>query len=128
MRFQIFAATAAAAMIATSAFAQAPAMPDMDEAVAAANNQLGVLEYCAAEGHIESTAVEVQERLLQVLPPASDPTAVEAAYAAGKEGTIAVSGTEMSLADAATGQGTDVAALCQQLGSMVEQAGASLPN
>ncbi|MFV0293323.1 MAG: pore-forming ESAT-6 family protein [Paracoccus sp. (in: a-proteobacteria)] len=107
--------------------AGAQTTPDPDAAISAARNQLGVLEYCAAEGHIDNAAAEVQTKMLDMMPAAQDEAAVEAAYQKGKEGTVSAMGVEQSLADAATAQGSDVAALCGQLSTMVQQAGEQLP-
>ncbi|MFV0296674.1 MAG: pore-forming ESAT-6 family protein [Hyphomicrobiaceae bacterium] len=112
-------------MTTSAAFAQAA--PDPDMAVSAARNQLGVLEYCQTEGHIDGAAVEIQGKMIGMLPAATDEDAAVAAYEKGKEGTVSAMGVEQSLADAATAQGVDEAALCGQLAQLVEQAGAQLP-
>lgn len=109
----------------SAAFAQTPA--DMDGAIAAAHNQLGILEYCQSEGHIEGAAVEAQNKVLKMLPAATDTAKVEADYEKGKTGTVSAMGQEVSLADAATKQGSDEATMCQQVATAVEQAAASLP-
>lgn len=98
-----------------------------DVAVAAAKNQLGVLEYCQGAGHIDATAVEQQTKMMEMLPAAVDQATVDAAYEKGKEGTVSAMGVEQTLADAAAAQGADEAALCGQLAQMVEQAASQLP-
>lgn len=117
-----FAQTAPAAPAAPAA-----AAPNMDDAAAAAKNQLGVLEYCQTAGHIDGKSVEIQTKMIALIPPATDAAKVDAAYEKGKAGSVSAMGTEQSLADAATAQSTDEAALCKQLAAMVEQAGAQLP-
>ncbi|MFV0300331.1 MAG: pore-forming ESAT-6 family protein [Paracoccus sp. (in: a-proteobacteria)] len=112
-------------IMAGAGFAQAT--PDPDLTVSAARNQLGVLEYCQAEGHIDGTAVEIQGKMIGMLPAATDEDAVNAAYEKGKEGTVSAMGIEQTLADAATTQGVDEAALCTQLAQLVQQAGTQLP-
>ena len=112
------------ALLATGALAQT-ASPD--DAVAAAKNQLGILEYCQTAGHIDGTAVEVQTKMLAILPAPTDAAKVDAAYAKGQAGTVSAMGVETSIAEGATAQGTDEASLCQQMAQMVEQAGAQLP-
>ena len=114
------------ALLSGAAFAQTAA-PTADDAVAAAQNQLGILEYCQTAGHIDDKAVEVQKKMLTLLPAATDTAKVDAAYAKGKEGTVSAMGIEQTLADAATAQKTDVKALCGQLASLVEQAAAQMP-
>ncbi|PZO67157.1 MAG: hypothetical protein DI498_04715 [Paracoccus denitrificans] len=95
--------------------------------MAAARNQLGVLEYCQTEGHIDAKAIDAQTKMLGMLPAAGDAAKVEAAYEKGKTGVVSVMGIEKSLPDAAKEQGTDVEALCKQMGQMIEQAASQLP-
>ena len=111
---------------AAPAFAQTAA-PGPDDAIAAARNQLGVLEYCQSKDYIDGTAVETQTKILEMLPPATDTAKIDAAYEAGKAGTVSAMGIEQSIADAATAQGVDEAALCTQMATMLEQAAAQLP-
>lgn len=113
-------------LLASPVFAQVQMTPD--DAVSAAQNQLGVLEYCQSEGHIDGTAVDTQKRILEMMPAATDQARVDAAYEQGKEGVVSALGVEQSLAEAATAQGTDVAAFCTQMAAMLEQAAAQMPN
>lgn len=117
-----FGMVAAFVLAAGVAQAQAPAA-GMDEAVAAAKNQLGVLEYCQAAGHIDGSAVEVQTRMFGMLPAAGDAAKVDAAYEKGKAGTVSAMGVEQALPEAAKTQNTDVGALCKQMAALVNQAG-----
>ncbi|VDC24513.1 pore-forming ESAT-6 family protein [Pseudogemmobacter humi] len=104
------------ALAAVSTALAAPALAqDLDDTLAAARNQLGLLEYCQAEGHIDGTAVETQAGLLAQLPPATDAEKVDAAYEKGKAGTLSAMGIEQNLADAATTQNTSVAEICTQM-------------
>ena len=89
------------AMAASAATAQDA--QDPDAAVSAARNQLGVLEYCQAEGHIDGNAVEIQGKMIEMLPAATDEDAAVAAYEKGKEGTVSAMGVEQ------TGRGRDCA-------------------
>lgn len=111
------------ALTGSAAIAQA----DPDAAVSAARNQLGVLEYCQTEGHIDGAAIEIQTTMIGMLPAATDEAVAEAAYEKGKEGTVSAMGVEQTLADAATAQGSDEAGLCTQLAALVVQAGEQLP-
>ncbi|WBU64022.1 pore-forming ESAT-6 family protein [Paracoccus aerodenitrificans] len=106
---------------------ESAAAQDPDMAVSAARNQLGVLEYCQTEGHIDGAAVDTQAKLLTLMPKATDEASAQMAYEKGQQGTVSAMGVEQSLADAAARQGTDEAALCTQLASLVEQAGTELP-
>ena len=113
-------------LVFSAGIAAAQSAPDPDMAVSAARNQLGVLEYCQTERHIDGSAVEIQGKLLEMLPAATDEAAVQAAYEKGQAGTVSAMGIEQTLADAATAQNTDVKALCGQLASLVEQAGSQV--
>ncbi|ARO14253.1 hypothetical protein BVG79_00901 [Ketogulonicigenium robustum] len=118
---------AVACMGATAAFAQAPAMPTQDDMIAASKNQLGILEYCQGKGFVEQDVVDIQNRLMAALPPSETPDVAEAAYQQGLEGKVSAMGTEVSIADAATAQGTTEEAFCGQISDLVKQLGASLP-
>jgi len=107
------------------AFAQGEITPDV--AIAAARNQLGILEYCQTNGHIDDAAIATQTRILEMMPPVTDEAMVEAAYEKGTAGTVSAMGMEQTLAAAATAQNSDEATLCMQMATMLEQAAAQLP-
>ncbi len=89
----------------------------------AAANQLGVLEYCQGRGDVGADAVSVQRDAIARLPASSVPT--DAAEALGREGTLsAPNGTHITLADMASTHNTTITALCKQMGSSAQQAGA----
>ena len=89
----------------------------------AAANQLGVLEYCQGRGDVGADAVGVQRGAIARLPASSVPT--DAAEALGREGTLsAPNGARITLADMASTHNTTIAALCKQMGSSAQQAGA----
>lgn len=111
---------------ATAPAAPPPSAQDAEAAYASARNQLGVLSYCQEQGHIDGKAVEIQTKLLTMIP-AGDVAAGDTAEAAGKEGTIQAMGMETTIADAATKQSTTEAALCQQMDAMIQQLAAQLP-
>ncbi|TRW95164.1 hypothetical protein FNJ84_16825 [Paracoccus sp. M683] len=115
-----------AAPEAPAAAPAAPAAQDPQPAYDAARNQLGILGYCQDQGHIDGGAVEIQTKMLTMVP-AGDVAQGDAAEAKGKEGAVSGLGVETTLADAATQQGTTEAALCQQMDAMIKQAGAALP-
>ena len=98
-----------------------------DDAIAAAKNQLGVLEYCQTAGHIDDTAVATQLRILEMMPAPEDEARIEAAYDAGKAGTVSALGVEQTLEAAATAQNSDEATLCTQMATLLEQAASQLP-
>ncbi len=125
--------TAPAAPAATDAPAteSAPAAgaTQMDAGMAyeSARNQLGVLKFCQEQGHIDGTAVEIQEKLLTMIP-AGDAAKGDAAEEKGKTGTVSAMGAEQSLDAAATAQGSSVEALCKQMDTMIQQLSAQLPS
>ena len=111
--------------------AQAPAAatPTAQDAAAnyeAARNQLGILQYCQEEGHTGPEAVETQARLVGMLP-AGDEAAGTTAEEKGAAGTVAIAGQEMTLADAAEGQGSTEADTCKQIEAAVNDIADSLP-
>ena len=121
------ASPAAPAPAAEPAPAQAaPAAQDPGAAYESARNQLGVLMYCQENGHIDSTAVDTQTKLLAMIPP-GDAAKGDAAEAKGKEGTVSAMGVERSLADAAKEQNTTEDALCKQMDALLKQLAAQMP-
>lgn len=124
----VLALTAGVALAQETETPAAPAAPQLDAGMAyeSARNQLGVLKYCQAQGHIDGKAVEIQEKLLTLIP-AGDATKGDAAEAKGAEGTVSAMGAEQTLDGAATAQGTTVEALCKQMDTMIQQLAAQLP-
>ncbi|MDN3711401.1 pore-forming ESAT-6 family protein [Paracoccus cavernae] len=100
---------------------------DMGMAYESARNQLGVLEYCQTEGHIDGKAVEIQTKLLTLLPE-GDKAKGDAAQEKGKTGTVSSMGMEQTLDAAATAQNSSVEALCKQMDTMIQQLAAQLPS
>jgi hypothetical protein len=116
-------------LAAPAAFAQtAPAAEPIDPSLAyeAARNQLGILKYCADQGHTGTEAVAAQEKMVGMLP-AGDTAAGEQAEAKGAAGTVSIGETEVTLADAAANQNTTVDAQCKQIEAAVNQVAAQLP-
>lgn len=114
-----------------AAFAQAaPATPSPEEAMAmayeSARNQLGVLEFCQEQGHIDGKAVETQTKLLALIPE-GDKAKGDAAEEKGKAGTVSAMGVEQSLEEAAKAQNTDVGAMCKQMDELIATLSAQLP-
>ena len=117
--------TLSLALAGTTAFAQTAA-PDPDAAAAAAKNQLGILEYCQTEGHIEGTAVEIQAKMLEMVPAAQNQETVDAAYAKGKEGVLSVGGTESDL-KLLDSQGGSLADVCKQMADAMAAVAGQIP-
>lgn len=120
-KFMVFSSAAlAASLLSAPLMAQA-----MDDAVAAARNQLGLLEYCQSEGHIDGAAVEAQTKMMALLPAASDEAKVEEAYNKGKEGKLSISGVEQDLTTL-DAQGSSLADMCKQMSDGVVAASAQM--
>lgn len=101
--------------------------PDPDITQIAAQNQLGVLEYCHAQGHLDDAPLDIQKKMISFLPTPTNAAAVEAAYETGKKGTFSIMGAETTLADAAKTNNMDVATICGHMGKALEQAAGQFP-
>ena len=88
-----------------------------------AANQLGVLEYCQAQGYTDGSAVLAQQGVISRMPAYAGSTA--AAEATGKTGTIAANGQSISLSDMASRGHSTEASVCQQMAANVKQVAAS---
>ena len=110
----------------TAAFAQA-SPEQIEMAYNAARNQLGVLKYCQDKGYTDGGAVDVQTKLLAMIPAPSDATKGDAAEEAGKQGKVAAMGIDQDIATSAKAQNVSEEKLCQTMADMVKQAGAQLP-
>ena len=89
----------------------------------ASANQLGLMEYCQSQGYADTDAVAASRTSLGRLPPAgagAPPT--DAAEALGRKGTLAVNGTETTLASMASSHNTTVGAMCGQMANSAKQA------
>ncbi|MBA8838466.1 pore-forming ESAT-6 family protein [Ochrobactrum sp. RH2CCR150] len=110
----------------TAAFAQATP-EQMEMAYSAARNQLGVLTYCKDKGYTDDAAIEIQNKMLGMIPPPADTAKAEAAEEAGKQGKVSVMGMEQDIAGSAKAQNISEEKLCQTMADAVKQAGAQLP-
>jgi hypothetical protein len=99
------------------ALAQGDPMAMMKQAAA---NQLGLLEYCQAQGAVDDKPVTTQREIMAQLPASAAPT--DAAEALGKQGSLSINGQSMSLTSAAAAHNTTVDAMCKQIGGAVVQA------
>ncbi|MGX1788982.1 pore-forming ESAT-6 family protein [Bosea sp. NPDC055332] len=127
LSFKRFSAIAVlAALSGGQAFAQSQA-DQLATAYQAGRNQLGVLSYCAEKGHVGADVVEVQRKVLALIPPPADKSAGDAAEATGKKGTISMMGVTQDLETIAKAQGGSSATYCKQIGDVVLKAAASLP-
>jgi len=123
----LITASAVAVLSATTpVFAQTQA-DQLKVAYQAARNQLGILGYCADKGHIDASAVDVQKKLVAMIPAPADASGGDAAEAAGRKGTISAMGMEQDIEAVAKAQNGTPAAFCKQIGDLVKQMGAKLP-
>ncbi len=111
---------------AAPAFAQATT-DQMEMAYNSARNQLGILKYCQTAGHIDGAAVDVQQKMLTLIPPPSDKTKGDAAEQEGQKGTISAMGITQNLAASAKAQNVTEKQFCETIANAVVQAGAQLP-
>lgn len=130
MGFRWFVA-AVAVLLPLSAVAQgqAPAegQAEMLKILAlAGRNQLGVLEFCRAQGSVGADVVELQHRALRLLPPVQVDGLADA-EALGKRGVVSFAGSQTELAVAATSQGTTVDAMCKKMADLLQSQAANLP-
>ncbi|WP_353182325.1 pore-forming ESAT-6 family protein [Bosea sp. (in: a-proteobacteria)] len=121
-------AVAAAALLSSvvPSFAQSQA-DQLKVAYQAARNQLGILGYCADKGYTDGAAVDVQKKLIALIPAPADVSGGDAAEAAGRKGTISAMGMEQDIEAIAKAQNSTSAAYCKQIGDLVKQMGAKLP-
>lgn len=138
MRFWILGAMLLLRLVLPAAWAQTkpdpapgtaatPGQQDMMATVQrAAHNQLGVLQYCQAQGAVGDDVVALQRRLLGMLPPAQV-DGLDEAEAAGKAGTVEFAGSKVALADAARSQNSTPDAMCKRMADMLKAQAAQLP-
>lgn len=111
---------------ATAASAQTQA-DQLAVAYQSGRNQLGILSYCSEKGHIGADVVEIQKKMLGLIPAPADKSGGDAAEAQGKKGTIAMMGVTQDIEVIAKAQNGSAATYCKQIGDVVKQAGAALP-
>ena len=111
---------------AAPSFAQSQA-DQLKVAYQAARNQLGILGYCADKGYTDAGAAEVQKKLIAMIPVPADVSGGDAAEAAGRKGTISAMGMEQNIEAIAKATNGTPATYCKQIGELVKQMGAKLP-
>lgn len=130
MAFRSFTAAVAVLLpLSSVAQGQAPAegQTEMLKTLAlAGRNQLGVLEFCRAQGSVGGDVVELQRKMLGLFPPVQVDGLAEA-EALGTRGVVSFAGSQTELAAAATSQGTTVDAMCKKMADMLRSQAATLP-
>jgi len=81
------------------------------------------MAYNAADGG----AIEIQTKMIALIPAPSDTTKADAAEATGKQGKVSAMGMEQDIATSAKAQNVSEEKLCQTMADAVKQAGAQLP-
>lgn len=124
-------AAAVAVLLPLSAVAQgqapAEAQTEILKALAlAGRNQLGVLEFCRAQGSVGTDVVELQRKVLGLLPSVQVDGLADA-EALGRRGVVSLAGSRTELAAAATSQGTTVDAMCKKMADLLQSQAAHLP-
>ena len=130
MGFRPFAA-ALVVLLPVSAVAQgqvpAEGQAEMMKTLAlAGRNQLGVLEFCRAQGSVGADVVDLQRRALGLLPPVQVDGLADA-EALGQRGVVSFAGSQTELSAAAKAQGTTMDAMCKKMAEMLRAQAANLP-
>ena len=118
--FTTFLASGSASMAQTQA-------DQLKVAYQAGRNQLGVLTYCSDKGYVGSDVVEIQKKMLGLIPAPADKSGGDEAEAQGKKGVISAMGMTQDIEALAKMQNGTPAAFCKQIGDALKQAGAALP-
>jgi hypothetical protein len=126
MSLKVVVAAATLLSSAVPSFAQTQA-DQLKLAYQAARNQLGLLGYCVDKGYTDGGAVEVQKKLVALIPAPADLSGGDAAEAAGRKGKISAMGMEQDIEAIAKAQNGTSAVYCKQIGDLVKQMGAKLP-
>lgn len=126
MSLKVVVAAAVLLSSAAPSFAQTQA-DQLKLAYQAARNQLGLLGYCVDKGYTDGGAVEVQKKLVALIPAPADLSGGDAAEAAGRKGKISAMGMEQDIEAIAKAQNGTSAVYCKQIGDLVKQMGAKLP-
>jgi hypothetical protein len=123
---QLVYSSAVLVAIISPAYAQKPA-DQMAQVYQAARNQLGILMFCQDKGFVGADIVEIQKKMLGMIPVPASKTEGDAAEAQGKKGTLSAMGVTSDIEAMTKAQGSTLQAFCTQIGTAIKQAGASLP-
>lgn len=119
---------AASAFLASGASALAQTQADqLKLAYQAGRNQLGILSYCNDKGFVGTDVIDIQKKLLGMVPVPADKSGGDSAEAQGRTGTIAAMGIQQNIETIAKAQNATAETYCKQIGAVVTQMGAALP-
>lgn len=96
----------------------------------AEHNQLGVLEYCRAQGAIGEEVVVLQRMAMDRLPQGSGVGAgadEKEAELAGRRGMVGFGGAQVPIGEAALAEGMAVASRCKHIGMTVQAEAGQAP-
>lgn len=93
----------------------------------AAQNQLGIVEYCKDKGFAKQEDIDSQQSIMKIMQAPADKSGLEEAQAAGKKGVVQSMGQETDVEDYAKTSGKSVEPFCQQITTAIKQAAAQLP-
>ncbi|MGB3814609.1 MAG: hypothetical protein WA950_15425 [Shinella sp.] len=89
--------------------------------VNSSRNQLGLIKYCVAEGHIASQAVEAYQKIVAVLPAPADAALADQYESEGEQGYSFDGNARVSMQEIADGTGTTIADRCAQFSALTAQ-------
>lgn len=108
--------------IAAIPLAASPALADETQLLHnSSRNQLGLMKYCAAEGHISNDAVEAYQKIVSVLPAPADTAQGDQYESEGEQGYSFDGNARVSMQEIADGTGTTIADRCAQFAALTAQ-------
>jgi protein-tyrosine-phosphatase len=118
-----------ASVTAGGAMAQGQATQQMtpEALYKAAQNQLGIVEYCKDKGFATQEDIDSQQSIMKIMQAPADKSGLEEAQVAGKKGVVQSMGQETDVEDYAKTSGKSVEPFCQQITTAIKQAAAQLP-
>lgn len=93
----------------------------------AAQNQLGIVEYCKDKGFATQEDIDSQQSIMKIMQEPADKSGLEEAQAAGRKGLVQSLGQETDVEDYAKTSGKSVEPFCQQITTAIKQTAAQLP-
>ena len=94
---------------------------ESDQVYNSARNQLGLIKYCAENGHVPAETVDAYEKIIAMLPAASDVAESEKFEAEGVKGNSYDGTQTVSLEEITVATGSTVAAHCSQYEMLTKQ-------
>ena len=118
-----------ASVTAGGAMAQGQATQQMtpEALYKAAQNQLGIVEYCKDKGFATQEDIDSQQSIMKIMQEPADKSGLEEAQAAGRKGLVQSLGQETDVEDYAKTSGKSVEPFCQQITTAIKQTAAQLP-